>query len=119
MEEEVGKNRHQQMMMVEGVLEGEEEANHHLWAMEVVELMVDHTNLWVVQEEVVVVMEGNHKGLGVPMVEMGVVQSHHNNPAVVGEGMGHQNVPLVEVLPFFASEVQDEKQTKSLENNQQ
>lgn len=97
------------MMMVEDVLEGEEEADHHLWAMEVVELMVDHTNLGVVQKEVVVVMEGNHKGLGVPMVEMGVVQSHHNNLAVVENGMAHQNVPLAEVLPFFASEVQDER----------
>lgn len=74
-----------------------------------VELTVDHTNLGVVQEEVVGVMEGNRKGLGVPMVEMEVVQSHHNNPAVVVEGMAHQNVPLVEVLPFFASEVQDER----------
>lgn len=97
------------MMMVEGVLEGEEEAYHHLWATEVVELTVDHTNLGVVQEEVVGVMEGNRKGLGAPMVEMEVVQSHHNNPAVVAEGMAHQNVPLAEVLPFFASEVQDER----------
>lgn len=109
MEVEGGKNRHQQMMMVEAVLEGEEEADHHLWAKEVVELTVDHTNLGVVQEEVVVVMGGNHKGLGVPMVEMGVVQSHHNNLAVVVKGMARQNVPLVEVLPFFASEVQDER----------
>lgn len=74
-----------------------------------VELTVDHTNLGVVQEEVVGVMEGNRKGLGVPMVEMEVVQSHHNNPAVVAEGMARQNVPLAEVLPFFASEVQDER----------
>ena len=74
-----------------------------------VELTVDHTNLGVVQEEVVVAMEGNHKGLGVPMVEMEVVQSHHNNLAVVAEGMARQNVPLAEVLPFFASEVQDER----------
>lgn len=74
-----------------------------------VELTVDHTNLGVVQEEVVVAMEGSHKGLGVPMVEMEVVQSHHNNPAVVAEGMARQNVPLAEVLPFFASEVQDER----------
>lgn len=74
-----------------------------------VELTVDHTNLGVVQEEVVEVMEGNRKGLGVPMVEMEVVQSHHNNPAVVAEGMARQNVPLAEVLPFFASEVQDER----------
>lgn len=74
-----------------------------------VELTVDHTNLGVVQEEVVGVMEGNRKGLGVPMVEMEVVQSHHNNPAVVAEGMARQNAPLAEVLPFFASEVQDER----------
>lgn len=74
-----------------------------------VELTVDHTNLGVVQEEVAGVMEGNRKGLGVPMVEMEVVQSHHNNPAVVAEGMARQNVPLAEVLPFFASEVQDER----------
>lgn len=75
--------------------------------MEVVGLKVGHASLCVVLEEVVV-MEGNHRDLGAPMVEKVVVQSQHRDLVGVGVGVGMacQIVPLGDVLPFFALEVQ-------------
>ena len=70
-------------------------------------LKVGHASLCVVLEEVVVVvMEGNHRDLGAPMVEKVVVQSQQRDLVAVGVGMACQIVPLRDVLPFFALEVQ-------------